>query len=215
MYLSKLTLNLYNKQARREIASPYEMHRTLAKAFAQNGDFAGNRMLFRIEAPQNNSISSGIDVIVQSRNIDPVWDNLTVKGDYFLNEPQTKKVNLGNLPVGIYKFRLIANPTIKKNGKRFGLYKEEEQLDWLKRKGRQHGFEPVFVNCSGFTIGSKSKTNKMEQDKAKKSDIYHFGVTFEGVIKINDASKAIEALLSGIGSAKAFGFGLLTVARIE
>lgn len=214
MNLSKLTLNLRCSQVRAEIAKPYEMHRSLLKAFTQNGNLAQNRILFRIESPEQNNISAGIDVLVQSQNLEPDWNNLTVKENYFLIAPQTKKVNITTLPKGLYKFKLVANPTIKRNGKRFGLYKEEEQIQWFKRNGLQHGFEPVFLNCSDFTIGSKSKTFKMK-DEILKSEIYHYGVSFQGILRVSDSDKIIKALQSGIGSAKAFGFGLLTIARAD
>ncbi len=211
MYLSKLTLNVRNRQVRSEVASPYEMHRTLAKAFPFSED---NRILFRIEVSKNMGISSGLTVLVQSSSIEPKWEDLTISSDYFLTEPQTKKVNLKPVSPGIYKFKLIANPTVKRNGKRYGLYKEEDQIEWFKRKAKLHGFEPLFINCSGFTIGSKAKTAKMIGE-SHKFNIYHFGVSYEGVLKITNPDKMHGALISGIGSAKAFGFGLLTIARVD
>lgn len=213
MYLSKLTLNLRNRQVRSEITSPYEMHRTISKAFASNDSATDNRMLFRIESNPKNNISSGINVLVQSSDTEPDWSKLTVDENYFLAEPLTKYVDLSKLASGLYKFKLIANPTIKRNGKRFGLYKEEEQIEWFKRKGEHHGFEPIYLHCSDFTIGNKSKTANMKED-VNKSDIYHLGVSYEGVLKVTNPEEVIKAMLAGIGSAKAFGFGLLTIAIV-
>ncbi|MDT3741233.1 MAG: type I-E CRISPR-associated protein Cas6/Cse3/CasE [Candidatus Kapabacteria bacterium] len=213
MNLSKLTLNLKNRQVRNEINSPYELHRTLTKAFVLNGVLEENRILFRIESAKKMGFSAGKEVLVQSRTVEPDWRNLSIPDDYFLSPPQTKQIDLTKLDSGFYQFKLIANPTVKKNGRRVGLYSEDEHNEWLKRKGTQHGFEPVYINCSDFEIGSKTKTED-PKNELKKSDIYHIGVTFEGILKIIDSGKVISSLHSGIGSAKAFGFGLLTIARV-
>jgi len=211
MYLSKLTLNLRNKQVRYELNNPYEMHRTLLKAFTEN-DVVKDKILFRIE-PVYNSHLLIAEVLVQNNKVEPQWENLTVKENYFFCQPQTKKINFTQIQPNFYKFKLKANATVKRNGKRYALYKEEQQIEWLKRKGLLYGFEPIYVNCSSFTIGSVSKTKNAKSINLKKSDIYHFGVNYIGIIKVTNASKFIEAISSGIGPAKAFGFGMLTIAK--
>ena len=44
-------------------------------------------------------------------------------------------------------------------------------------------------------------------------DITHFAVKFEGELVVTDPTRFAETLKNGIGSAKGFGFGLLSVAR--
>lgn len=216
MYLSKLTLNLRNHQVRSEIASPYEMHRTLLKAYVKNEATTENRILFRIEPPQNRNISAGVNILVQSNTIEPNWNNiLSINQNYFLTEPKTKKVELKYLHLGLYKFKTTVNPTIKRNHKRYGLYKEEEQIAWLVRKGENHGFIPILTHCNSFTIGNKTKTSNAKNNPIRKSDIYHLGVNYEGILNITNSQKFLDALASGIGSAKAFGFGLLTISKID
>ena len=43
----------------------------------------------------------------------------------------------------------------------------------------------------------------------------HHAVRFEGTIEVTNTVLFLKTLASGIGSAKAFGFGLLSVARSE
>lgn len=216
MFISKLTLNLLNRQVRSEINSPYQMHRTLLKAFTSNDKILTSRLLFRIENITKNSISNGIDVIVQNLDQKPDWSKLTVSDDYLINEPLTKEFDFSIIQLGLYKFRLRANPCVKRNGKRIGIYTEESQTDWLKRKCVDNGFKLIYSHGSDFSIGSKSKTENMNKEsESNKSDIYHLGVDFEGVLAIIDKEKAISALEKGIGSAKAFGFGLMTIAKAD
>jgi CRISPR system Cascade subunit CasE len=44
--------------------------------------------------------------------------------------------------------------------------------------------------------------------------ITHFGVRFDGLLRVEDPERLKIGLSSGIGSAKGFGFGLLSLARI-
>jgi CRISPR system Cascade subunit CasE len=44
---------------------------------------------------------------------------------------------------------------------------------------------------------------------------YHGGVQFRGILEVTDQNHFIETYYAGIGSTKAFGFGLLLLAPIE
>jgi CRISPR system Cascade subunit CasE len=44
---------------------------------------------------------------------------------------------------------------------------------------------------------------------------YHGGVQFRGILEVTDQDHFTETYYYGIGSAKAFGFGLLLLAPIE
>ncbi len=83
MYLSRLTLNPLNAQVRAELARPYEMHRTLLRAFpkgvvgiGRDEDNAAG-VLFRVdEKPRENLIA----MLVQSK-IAPDWSFLDGQKD--------------------------------------------------------------------------------------------------------------------------------------
>ena len=45
-----------------------------------------------------------------------------------------------------------------------------------------------------------------------KSEVAHFGVCFDGMLIVTDADAMTAAVRDGIGAAKAFGFGLLSLA---
>ncbi len=132
MYLSRLILNLRSRQVRAELANPYEMHRTIMKGFP-DGIRDTDRVLYRLETrPQQPYLT----VLVQSRSL-PDFQSLHETG-YLCQPAETKSFDL-RLEVGqAYTFRLVANPTRKiqdpnnENGKRVGIYKEEEQLGWLQ-----------------------------------------------------------------------------------
>lgn len=132
-------------------------------------------------------------------------------------------------------FKLRANPIVKRkeNGKpkEYGLivdakhqfkkngrhYREQFSLDelthevgmkWLVRKGEQHGFavkrfEVEIDNDREYAVNPQGK----EFFTLRTLD-------FEGVLSVVIPDLFVDALYKGIGSAKAFGCGLLMVKRI-
>jgi CRISPR system Cascade subunit CasE len=118
-----------------------------------------------------------------------------------------------------YAFQLCANPTKKvskerpdgsltKNGRRVPLGKREELADWMKRKGDQGGFT---VDVATLRTISRGR----EYFKKNGQEGMHSAVEFEGILTVTDPAKFHEIFTRGIGSAKAFGFGLLVIAPIS
>ncbi len=118
-----------------------------------------------------------------------------------------------------YRFQLRANPTkkvtafdadgkAKKNSKRVPLVKREELVEWLKRKGESGGF---VVEEASLRILGGGRENFSKQG----AQGVHSSVDFEGVLTVTDAGKFYATFAAGIGSAKAFGFGLLVLAPLR
>ncbi|MCP4420346.1 MAG: type I-E CRISPR-associated protein Cas6/Cse3/CasE [Chloroflexi bacterium] len=210
IYLSQLLLNPRSRMVQRETNNPYEMHRTICKAFPDS-IFKKNEpsgILFRLDIhPRTGAIT----VLVQS-TIEPDWQPLTQvgQGQYLLLQPACKAVDL-QLPADRpLAFRLTANPTVKKkregkkHSNRVPLVREENQMAWLNCKSGQHGFQVLRVDI----------THPRKQTSRKKS-ITLFTVQFNGHLQITDAEEFTKALQTGIGPAKAFGCGLLSLAPIR
>src|SRR5262249_28437292 len=145
MFLSKLLLNTRDRQARRDLTQPYEMHRTLWWAFPDN---APGRILFRVDPDRTGSRPV---VLVQS-DLRPQWERLADRGSRYLLAPPDFKAFQPSFTNGQrLRFRLRANPTKKvaslskserlagtrtrdgntKNGRRLAILREGEQLAWL------------------------------------------------------------------------------------
>jgi CRISPR system Cascade subunit CasE len=115
-----------------------------------------------------------------------------------------------------YAFQLCANPTKKvtklgaggsptKNGKRDPLRTREEFVGWITRKGEQGGFA-----VDEDTLRTFSRGREYFEKQGMRG--MHSAVEFEGVLSVTDPTKFHETFTRGIGSAKAFGFGLLVIA---
>lgn len=206
MYLSKLTLNPRPacKEVLRDLASPYEMHRTIMRAFPGASDGGPGRVLFRLEPTRPGQSPV---VLVQSDKA-PDWSRLADLPEYLAAEPQCKQVDLAVSLDRLLRFRLRANVTVKREGKRHGLYREEDQRAWLARKGKVGGFDPtdVTIRSAGEVTSHKVTGN------GRRTRQTHFAVDYEGVLGVTDADRFVKTLAAGIGPAKAYGFGLLSVA---
>lgn len=202
LYLSQLTLNPLNRDVIRDLASPYDMHRTVLRAFPDADDGGPGRVLFRLE--ESRGPAARRVVLVQSDK-PPRWEPLERMPGYLL-DVQGKPVDL-DLPAGRrLAFRLRANPTVRREGKRHGLFRPDDQLDWLRRKGTDGGFHVLDA-----AVGASGK--QLTRRHRGSSPQVHYAVLFEGLLEVADADRFTETVAAGIGPAKAFGFGLLSLAR--
>ncbi len=93
--------------------------------------------------------------------------------------------------------------------KRVGIYKTDEQIKWLESKAKQSGFEILHLQ---FNKGEKEKAIK-KQDNKLTHQIELLQVHFTGILKVTDAVAFKKAYCNGIGTGKAFGCGMLLLAR--
>jgi len=215
MYLSRLILNPRTRRVQKEVAQPYQMHRSLMKAFPDNLRPGDERVLFRLEThPRTGALT----LLVQSLTL-PDWSWLAepdARG-YLLPvsepNPAVKSFDLNLAPDQVLAFRLRANPTVKRRfdeetHKRVGLYREEEQIEWLKRKGEQGGFRVLSARTSG---------NDIIRGRIRRNDQTHkvnlLAVQFDGLLQVTDPDRLRETVRQGVGSGKGLGFGLLSLAR--
>lgn len=203
MHLSRLWLDPLAPQARRDLADPYDMHRTLVRAFVADEAQTPPRFLWRLET---SSAWRDPQLIVQS-SVPGNWAYLDERVGYLKKPVETKTVPLDTLLQGgnRYRFRLLANPTVTHGGKRFGLTSEEAQLAWLTRQGEKRGFQvEVALVTSRDLLKARKGASRLHLQRA----------LFEGILSSCDPTGLRSALLEGIGPGKAFGCGLLSVARM-
>jgi CRISPR system Cascade subunit CasE len=132
---------------------------------------------------------------------------------------QTRSVSQSYFNRSRYAFQLCANPTKKitkldadgnksKNGKRVPLSTREELVAWMRRKSEQGGFSVDEQMLRTIPRGREYFTKVGAHG-------LHSAVEFRGVLAVTDQAKFHEAFTRGLGSAKAFGFGLLVIAPIS
>lgn len=207
MYLSRLTLNR-SRTAILWASNPYRVHQRLK--LACNHD---PRLLFRIEENER-----GVQILAQSVH-PPNWQAAFADFPVLANPPESKPFDPVLQAGRQYRFRLLANPTVKKTVEeeskdlrktRRGLTKEEDQQAWLKRKLQAAGAE--VIACQIVPRGRQYSHKTPTKEEGRQT---HLAVLFEGMLLAKDPAALAAALQNGLGSAKGFGFGLLSLAPAQ
>lgn len=204
MYLSQCVLNTARP------INPYQLHKKIWRLFPdQENDLRS--FLFRVE----NLGQLGVQKILLQSEYQPQ----PATGDLLLL--QTKELNLDGIKAQPkLRFMLRANPTKKikdQNGKqgnqgkvRVALINEQEIIAWLKRQLHD------CVEISDHEI-SILRQDLLTFRKLKEKQ-QHFGkiqtVTYTGLINVSNHEQLKNKIYTGIGPAKAFGCGMLSIAKV-
>lgn len=204
MYLSKIHIPWPQAQ------NPYQLHQALWRLFPGHED-ADREFLFRVEQLQRGV---GTHILMQS-TLQPQ----SVEQSPIILNWREYVVNIQNGQR--LRFRLRANPiktikdsskgTIEKQGKTFTktvrvpLVHEEQQQAWLERKLQSFAqLESLIVQPEPVLYFRKAKEGRSGKIQT---------VIFDGILTATNAEVLSQEIRQGIGPAKAFGCGLLSIAR--
>lgn len=131
-----------------------------------------------------------------------------------------KRIASSFLEHEVYRFDLVANPTRKvrrfdsegrqkKQGRRKAILGGASQEAWLREKGAAGGF--ILPDGSPLEISPPHAFPFMRRG------IWglHVGVRYRGILRVVDREAFRAAFTDGVGSAKAFGFGLLLLFPVK
>jgi CRISPR system Cascade subunit CasE len=205
MYISRIELDAVRRETLRAFASPSVLHGALERCFE------GERKhpLWRIDMLHGKTYLLVVSAV--SPDLSPIARQFGPPescGEIRDYTPALARIRKDE----VMRFRLLANPTHRftKNGvkKIVAHQTPENQRAWILLKAEQHGF---LLQEGNFDVVSN------EWKRFRKSDgsfVEIRIVTFEGVLTVTDTAALRMALTNGIGRAKAYGCGLLTLARI-
>lgn len=215
MYLTHMPLNPDRRSTRELLASPQRLHAAVLSAFVPGMGTEG-RILWRLDSPERHRLDLYI--------VSPVGPSLEAMVDQagWPSQPVWRTTDyrpfLDALEGGQeWVFRLRANPVRSVRGpsggrgKRVALLDEAAQGEWLKERAPSLGFE-----VSMGTLGPNLRVTERRTERFGRGgsgqQVTLGTAAFEGVLRIIDPSATRAALTSGIGSAKGYGCGLMTLA---
>jgi CRISPR system Cascade subunit CasE len=212
MWISKLVLNPASRAARRDLANPYEMHRTLSRAVSTSLNEGRERLLWRREPTPAHERP----IILVQTLTEPDWQAL---------EPGYAEVFPPKLfdpalrPGQVLSFRLRANPAKRSaaTGKRVALKTRSEKVAWLDRHLRRGGFrlleteEGPWVHILQDTLLEAYRKKREETGPQESHPVWVQAVLFQGRLEVVDPALARTTLEHGIGPGKALGLGLLSL----
>ena len=205
----------------RGLSDAYAWHQLVWQAFPGR-DGAPRDFLTRLD---DKPAGTQLLIVSPLEPLRPAW--LAVTDSW-----ETKPIPPAYFQPRAYRFQLHANPTVKrvmrneagekkKNGRRepVGLRKDAEGKlaldepslrDWLARKGEAAGFQ--LHATAPLEIWSDAQ--RFRKTKAGLHGVHH-AVDFTGILEITDPAVFRAAFARGIGSAKAFCFGMMAIAPLQ
>lgn len=231
MYLTRAFLDPFSRAVRADVRNPESLHKTVMRAFPDNAGPLPRRahsILYRLDEERDGRCV----LLVQSRTKPmterwPAGYVLTLDGnlDFGLlsvgENPAVRSVDADWKAFRAGRrllFRLRANTTKKidtktgpdgarRNGQRVPVRGDEARLKWLTRH----------ANAAGFSFDEKAvRISEIRPTGGGRQDsVTVAGAVFEGILVIRDADRFREAVEAGIGPAKAYGFGLLSVRAVR
>lgn len=204
MYLSRVEIDVNNRQKTKELSHLGAFHNWVEKCFPDEISKKERlRHLWRID------ILNGRKYLLLLSEDKPNLNRLAEFGVEKTAETKDYQPFLNNLSDNqMLRFRLTANPTYRTNGKVYPHITVNQQKEWLLDRAEKAGFTILKGEdgSANFDITSRDWPILYHKRRVRLSR-----VAFEGVLMIKDVEKIRETLIHGLGREKAYGMGLLTV----
>ncbi|NYE95728.1 CRISPR system Cascade subunit CasE [Psychromicrobium silvestre] len=225
MYLTRFQVNKRRVGAYKLLGSPQVMHAAVLGGFADPKPSSLGRVLWRLDRWEENTFL----YIVSPEK--PDLSHLVEQIGWPTTETWTTKPYndvLERVESGQrWRFRLTANPTRSvrgsdsenSRGKVSAHVTVEQQTEWLLSRAEKSGFEiPWAVAPSEDESGARAVTvsrREILKFKRQGSDVTIATATYDGILEITDHQAFRRSLTQGIGRAKGYGCGLLTIAPVS
>lgn len=219
MFLSRIAMDTNRRETLRALASPQIIHAVLEK-FCPNDSNAGSmRKIWRIDR-----LKGRLYLLVLSPN-EPDLSGIIEQFGSSGTAAEIKNYGglLSRIQVGqAWQFRLCANPVhcvregqeSKRRGKIYAHVTIDQQKEWLRKRAAACGVSFLLGEAGSYVDGFDVVESGTIRFRRKDRSVTLGVATFEGKLQVTDADLFKKALVGGIGRAKAYGCGLMTVARL-
>ncbi len=241
MFLTKIELDPGRRLARKYLGSPQVMHAVVMKAAAkslpdgppneQSSNEETGRILWRVDEGAFGTtlyLLSSETPDVSQLVLEAAASGTEARSlDYrpFLNRLADDQV---------WAFRLAANPAYAASrgpgarGKRYGHVTAEQQREWLLCRSAKNGFSILDSDGQGEVDRPGKRTDtasvlvvrrerplftRSRSDGDGRDRVTINRTVYEGLLRVTDAPVLRRILTSGLGPSKAYGCGLMTLAR--
>lgn len=215
MYLTRFEVNRARRDTRRLLSSLQSAHAAVLAGFPSHDRASDGRVLWRVDdtgkalllyivSPAPPDLTHLVEQIGWPTR--PTWDSR----DY---APLLNSLTPGQR----WGFRLTANPThigrVSPSGvkRRFGHVTLDQQCRWLTERADRLG-----IRIAANSIGADDlvlSNRIMHRFQRQGSTVTLNAATFDGTLEVVEPNALRAALIGGIGRAKAYGCGLMTLAK--
>ncbi|MDO5617958.1 type I-E CRISPR-associated protein Cas6/Cse3/CasE [Kocuria sp.] len=227
MYFSRLTLNPQRRQAKHLVADARAMHAAVEAAFPPSMAGSETRNLWRLDRMEHEVI---LYVVSPQR---PDLRHIQEQAGWESAPAESTDYErfLGSIQRGQrYSFRLAANPVKRQfvpggRGRILPHVTEAQQVTWLMARAEGWGFTVRPVQTLQETAAGdvdlppdvrvvhRNDGHFRKTDESGNRTVTQRQVTFVGSLEVLEANKLRESLTRGMGRGKAYGLGLMTLAR--
>ncbi|MFI1035232.1 type I-E CRISPR-associated protein Cas6/Cse3/CasE [Streptomyces sp. NPDC020951] len=221
--LTRIRPNLQNRDARRDLAGPGSLHKTLMllapEGLGQHPRQAAG-LLYRLE---HATRSTPPTLLIQS-HLPP--DLARLPSHYGTAETRDLNPMLQALTAGRrVRYRITAAPSVRRwvdtgdpffdPGRRhqeIPLH-DDDALRWWQRKAANAGLKPHHTELTPQQPSHRPIVRQPEPGSERKPDVFRHNLTrFDGTAIITDPDQLRHAVTAGIGRGKPYGAGLLSLA---
>ncbi|MCW4353529.1 type I-E CRISPR-associated protein Cas6/Cse3/CasE [Hoyosella sp. YIM 151337] len=220
LYLTRMPLNTRRRGAMKLLTSPQSMHAAVQSAFPPSSlERAGGRSLWRVD-----QTSDSLTALYLVSPIEPDLSHVAEQAGWQVGDMwQTRDYRplLDRLAKGqMWGFKLRANPVFHgtkadkgwADTKPLAHVTVRQQEEWLVRRAETCGFA---LTSSEGTHATSRVTNRSTLRFLKSGHrVVIATATYDGVLTVQDPQALRRTLTEGLGRAKAYGCGLLTLAPL-
>ncbi|MEV5680456.1 type I-E CRISPR-associated protein Cas6/Cse3/CasE [Streptomyces sp. NPDC052179] len=238
MYLTRFRVNTGRSDARQLLGSPHRLHGAVNMSFPTRParDGSGPRVLWRVDrdgasetllyivSPTRPDLTHLVEQAGWPASDEPGWTS-------FAYEKFLSALGVGDT----WGFRLTANPVHNvrhqylKEGertKRAAHRTTQHQMQWLLQRQEKSGFEIILKPVERRLLEQGDEYELIVRDriplqfhrppaKPSSNDVQITKVTFDGRLRVTDPELFRRTLTHGLGKAKAYGCGLMTLAPVR
>jgi CRISPR system Cascade subunit CasE len=220
MFLTRFNLNPRSRSGARYLTNPQRLHAVIYGAMPTQPVVATSegRPLWRVD--RDDAAAPVLWVVSPERpSLDALAEEAGRSVDGLVYQTRPYDVLLDRLSEGqVYAFKLAANAS--RSGRaspesartqRFGHVTAAQQLEWLVARAPRHGFSfPPTVGGEPDVVVVGASRSSFRRDQGRVTVRVS---EFAGRLRVTDPVALRRALTQGIGHARAYGCGLLTLAR--
>ena len=226
MFLTKIDLAPERRLARKYLGSPQAMHAVVMSVTGGHDGNGPGRVLWRVD----RGVTTALYVLSP---LEPDCPQLVAEAGTAGTQARTLDFSpfLASLDTGqLWAFRLAANPSYSASrgpgvrGQRYGHVTVEQQRQWLMDRVPRFGFELMPVDHADgegtdeavlVAYRERPVFNRRRPGGEGCDRVTINRTVYEGVLRVTDPEPLRRALIAGIGRSKAYGCGLMTLARVR
>ena len=214
MYISRVELDTSRNATRLALGNLQTLHAAVEACFSAEST---ERKLWRIDLLRKN-----LYLLIVSQSL-PDFGSISKQFCVSGSSCETKDYSplLNSIETGKrFAFRFRGNPvscvsrdTLRdERGKVMPHITAAQKCEWFSKKAVASGFS---LGASDFWLAETGRNRfyREDRDAKRKNRIEVSYAVFEGELTVTDADLFVNALTQGIGKAKAYGCGMLTVVK--